>query len=288
MRRYMRGMSCGGYASGEALTNDQLRAAVPSIFATTAHESRSDRFAVVPTINVVEGLRNEGFQPFMAQQANTRIPGKADFTKHLIRFRHQSIARADGQAFEVIVVNANDGTSAYQMLPGFFRFVCANGLMVGDTFEEIKVRHTGDAVGEVIEGAYRVLEEAPRVCDQVQRFQGLPLREEEQQAFAEAAHVLRFPDHHRAPDDPKRRETAITADMLLRAVRREDASGDLWSTFNRVQEHTMGRTHISARGRTANGQRRRQSIRRVEGIDQNKTLNRALWTLAERMAELKA
>ncbi|PIL17698.1 hypothetical protein P775_23560 [Puniceibacterium antarcticum] len=41
MNRYMRGISNGGFATGKALTDDELRARVPSIFATEAHESRS-------------------------------------------------------------------------------------------------------------------------------------------------------------------------------------------------------------------------------------------------------
>ena len=64
--RFMRGMSAGNRITGrgEALSDEQLRAAVPSIFATDAHESRSARFAPVPTITVLDGLRAEGFEPF--------------------------------------------------------------------------------------------------------------------------------------------------------------------------------------------------------------------------------
>lgn len=284
--RYMRGMSNGGHISrrNEPITDDELRALVPSIFATEAHESRSGRFAVIPTIDVLNGLRKEGFDPFFAQQANTRVPGKGDFTKHMLRLRHQSLANDEGQAFEIILVNANDGTSAYQMIPGFFRFVCANGLMTGDTFNEVKVRHTGDAVGEVIDGAYTVLNEAPRVCDQVAQFKGLRLADGERDAFAEAAHMLRFPS---AYDEEAPKPSIITAQALLSPRRRDDAGADLWSTLNVVQENVI---RGGQRGlvRDANGCRRRASTREVKGIDQNKALNRALWTLAERMTELKA
>ena len=51
MQRYMKGMSNGGMirARGtDPLTNEELMAAVPSIFATEAHESRSERFARTP------------------------------------------------------------------------------------------------------------------------------------------------------------------------------------------------------------------------------------------------
>lgn len=285
--RYMRGMSNGGALhsrNGEPLANEQLAAVVPSIFATSAHESRSDRFAPIPTINVLNGLRNEGFDPFMAQQARTRIEGKEEFTKHMIRLRHRSLTRADGEAFEIILVNANDGTSSYQMIPGFFRFVCAKGLMVGDTFNEVKVRHSGDAINQVIEGAYTVLEEAPRITSQVDEFKGLRLAEHEQQAFAEAAHVLRFPKAH---EDQSETQAPITAERLLAPRRRDDLGGNLWTTLNVVQENVI-RGGQSGRVRGSNGRMRRASSREVKGIDQNKALNRALWTLAERMQELKA
>ncbi|KPC54864.1 Uncharacterized protein AC509_5289 [Pseudomonas amygdali pv. morsprunorum] len=58
--------------------------------------------------------------------------------------------------------------------------------------------------------------------------------------------------------------------------RREDRSGDLWTTFNRVQENTIigGLT-----GRNKQG--RRTTTRAVNGIDQDVKLNRALWVLAQ-------
>jgi len=57
----------------------------------------------------------------------------------------------------------------------------------------------------------------------------------------------------------------------------------VWTTFNRIQENVVrGGLH----GRSANG--RRMSTREVTAIDGNVKLNRALWTLAERMAEIKA
>lgn len=180
--RYTRAIQPGSriVARDEPLTNDMLRAAVPSIFATEAHESRSARFAPVPTVSVLDGLRAEGFEPFSAVQARTRVEGKAEFTKHMVRLRHRSLTNTAGDSFEIVLVNANDGTSAYQMIPGFFRFICENGLMTGETFGEVKVRHSGNAIGEVIEGAYHVLQDAPCVAEQVKEWKGTRLREAEQ------------------------------------------------------------------------------------------------------------
>jgi len=282
--RYTRAIQPGSriVARDEPLTNDTLRAAVPSIFATEAHESRSARFAPVPTVTVLDGLRAEGFEPFSAVQARTRVEGKAEFTKHMVRLRHRSVTNTAGDSFEIVLVNANDGTSAYQMIPGFFRFVCENGLMTGETFGEVKVRHSGNAIGEVIEGAYHVLQDAPRVVEQVTEWKGTRLREAEQKALAEAAHVLRFPkagDEGAAP-------APIDAAALLRPRRSADRATDLWTTMNVVQENVVkgGQTGLVRNGE---GRLQRRTTREVAGIDQSRSLNRALWLLTERMAVLK-
>jgi hypothetical protein len=274
---------------GNILTDDQLRAAALMRIGSEDGGGRGARFAPVATIDVLNGLRREGFDPVYAGQARTRDQSRREFTKHMVRLRHRGEAgqtfMVGGSHFEIVLINANDGTSAYHMLPGVFRLVCLNGLMVGDTYDEVKVRHTGDAVGEVIEGAYRVLGEAPRVAGQVDTFRALSLNRDEQQVFAEAAHMLRFPDHHTAESEA-RRETAITAGQLLRPRRADDRAADLWTTFNVTQENVI-RGGLSNWGRDANNRRRRQTMREVNGIDQNRGLNRALWTLTERMAELK-
>lgn len=284
--RFTRGIAPGSRifaADGEPLSNDMLRAAVPSIFATQAHESRSARFAPVPTVTVLDGLRAEGFEPFSAVQARTRVEGKAEFTKHMVRLRHRSLTNTTGDSFEIVLVNANDGTSAYQMIPGFFRFVCENGLMTGETFSEVKVRHSGNAIGEVIEGAYRVLEDAPLVAEQVASWKAITLQDGERQALAESAHILRFPKADQDGEAP----APVQPEALLRPRRSADRATDLWTAFNVVQENTL-KGGLTGRVRNAEGRLQRRTTREVAGIDQNRSLNRALWLLTQRMAELKS
>ena len=284
--RFTRGIAPGSRifaADGEPLSNDMLRAAVPSIFATEAHESRSARFAPVPTVTVLDGLRAEGFEPFSAVQARTRVEGKAEFTKHMVRLRHRSLTNTTGVSVEIVLVNANDGTSAYQMIPGFFRFVCENGLMTGETFSEVKVRHSGKAIGEVIEGAYRVLEDAPLVAEQVASWKAITLQDGERLALAESAHILRFPKADQDGEAP----APVQPEALLRPRRSADRATDLWTAFNVVQENTL-KGGLTGRVRNAEGRLQRRTTREVAGIDQNRSLNRALWLLTQRMAELKS
>ncbi|MGP4920695.1 MULTISPECIES: DUF932 domain-containing protein [Pseudomonas] len=262
--------------SHEPLTNDQIRTVAPSIFADEAHESRSSRYVYIPTITVLDKLREEGFQPFMVCQTRVRDQDKKDHTKHMIRLRHASRIM-DKEANEIILLNSHDGTSSYQMIPGVFRFVCANGLVVGESMGDQKVRHSGshDVVSDVIEGAYEVLDQFERVDGQRDAMRSQILRPYEQMALAEAALSYRY-DETKGP-------APITAAQLLTPQRIEDRSDDLWTTFNRVQENV-----IKGGLRGKNKANRRTTTRAVNGIDQDVKLNRALWVLAEALRKQQA
>ena len=282
-----------GFARNTALTDAELRRVAPSLFATEAHHSRSERFTPVPTIDIVRGLQREGFEVFSAMQAKTRDASKRDFTKHMVRLRNTSLRpMANGDTFEIVLVNGNDGSSAYRMMPGFFRLVCANGLIVGETLSETRVRHSGNAMADVIEGAYTVLEDAPKVADRVDMMRSLSLTRDEALAFATAAHQLRFPAASLDRADEAFAPAPVEPIRLLTARRIEDANerSNLWGVFNVVQENVIKggqKGWVERQDGNGRAQIRRASTRAVAGIDGNRDLNRALWTLAEEMAKLK-
>jgi hypothetical protein len=120
------------FDTGRPMTEDELRRAAPSIFAMTAHASRSERFAPIPTIEVLRGLQKEGFHPVGARQAVARTDDRRDYTKHMIRLRRFDNVEAykvGDTVCEIILKNANDGTSAYDLLAGLFRIACLNSLV---------------------------------------------------------------------------------------------------------------------------------------------------------------
>ena len=143
--------------SASPLTDDQIRAVDPSIFADAPHESSSHRYSYIPTVAVLDELRKEGFQPFMVTQTRVRNEDQRDLTKHMIRLRHAGQINHCGEANKIILLNSRDGTSSYQLLAGMFRFVCSNGLVCGDTVADVRVHHKGGVTAQVVEGAYRVL-----------------------------------------------------------------------------------------------------------------------------------
>src|SRR5690606_1109886 len=256
------------------LSDEQIRAVAPSIFAQAPHGSRSDRYSYIPTATVLQELRGEGFQPFMVCQTRVRQEGRRDFTKHMIRLRHASQINGR-EANEIILLTSHDGTSSYQMLAGMFRFVCSNGLVCGDTVADVRVPHKGDVSGHVIEGTYEVLRGFDRVKESRDAMRAITLDDGEAEVFARAALALKYD-----PTDDK--PAPVTESQILMPRRFDDRRPDLWSVFNRAQENL---TKGGLRGRSANG--RRQQTRAVQGIDSDVRLNRSLWLLADGLRQLK-
>lgn len=273
---YAKASNQSSYRSDYPLTDDQIARVAPSIFATEPHESRGPRYSYIPTSQVLDGLRQEGFQPFEVRQTRCRDLSKRDFTKHMIRLRHpDAIPAAAGQEVpEIVLLNSHDGTSSYQLLAGFFRMVCSNGMIAGDVCNDIRIRHTGgNVVNDVIEGSFRVLDNIEAISERVETYKATQIALPEQLAFAQAAQQLRW-DEGEAP--------ITDVSQIIQPRRWEDRKNDLWSVFNRAQENLV---KGGLRGRSASG--RRTSTREVGGVTENVKLNRALWTLADQLARIK-
>ena len=282
------------FMSLQALTKEDLFRKAPSIFAQEPWEKMSEKYRFFPTIDVVDGLMKNGFVPFSARQSNTRIEGKENFTRHVIRFRHSDMMKSfdthitgehrflksGPEIPEIILMNSHDGTSSYKLMLGIFRLVCANGLIVksGDV-REVSVRHSGreSLIDDVIEGSYEIIDEAPVVMNQIEEWKSTVASIGQQQAFANAALELRGTSLDVSP-------------ISLLSSRRSDDSCDLngkrdiWKTMNVVQENLI---RGGVQGRRSNGDRQR--LRSVKSVDVDTKLNRALWVLTDHFnAQVKA
>lgn len=278
----------------QTLTNEQIARTAPSVFATEPWHKVSGKYAFIPTIQIVEALRNEGFMPVKVSQSKTRIVGKADFTKHMLRFRREqdmiarpSIVNGNAHHFyaegdqpeipEIVLVNSHDASSGYQLSAGIYRQVCSNGLMVKSAnFEDITVRHVGDIKSAVIEGSCRIIEEMPRVMGAIDGFKSVKLDANQALAYANAALALRY-----SGDDNGNIQAPIQAAQLLQARRTDDAAPTLWNVFNVVQENFV-KGGLRATGATG----KRYRAKGITSVTEDVRLNRALWMLTEQMGKL--
>ncbi len=259
------------------LPDEQLRVLAPSIFAAQAMPSVSSRYAFVPTSQLVSRLRDAGWAPVSAVQQRVKLDERRGFQKHLIRFQRRDVVPVKGEYTpELCLINSHDRSSAYQLHTGLYRFICANGMFVGDgnAFERVSIRHAGFTPDEVIDASFRILDQVPAITASVESFRARRLTDAESRAFAAAALRLRYSDAQTAPIGPEK---------LLEARRYEDAGNDLWRILNRVSEHLLREGLKDHSRRRVNGKRFPRT-RAITGLDRNVKLNKELWSLAQRVA----
>jgi hypothetical protein len=269
---------------GTALSFQEMAHAAPAIFADSPHSSRSERFVHIPTKELLGAMADNGFLPVSVTVGGSKDAEKRNFTKHMLRFRQadsltKELDKLGAVVPEIVLLNAHDGTSSYQLHAGLFRLVCLNGLIVAaGNFATVKVGHRGNALDKVIEGSYSVLENAKETMPRAEAMAAIELSHGEQVAFANAALPLRF--------DMSDTSKQFDATRLLRARRMADSKSDLWTTFNKVQESLI-RGGFDYRAENANGRMEYRTARAVNNVSDDIRLNKSLWQLAESMASLK-
>jgi len=284
------------------LGTDQLER-ISSLWAMTPSENVSGKYRQVRTMDVVKIFMDENWLPVMAQEQLVRVPGREGFQRHMIRFRQQ-FPQAIGDVFpEIVMRNAHDGTTAYQLMAGLFRLACLNGLVVSEaSFGAIRIKHVGFDPQEVIEATRHFSGELPKVTGRIKEYQKIPLSIEERKVFAESALLVKFAGMKEGEDEKAvdnyggvfRSDGNIiqigtrqfNVKGLLTPRRSEDEAPTLWNTFNIVQEKmTQGNRFEVNPGKYARHSTKK--VRAIKSIDEGIRVNRGLWHLMSEMAKLK-
>jgi hypothetical protein len=259
----------------ETVINDLSR--FRSVSQTHASERVSDRYTFIPTTKTLEVFADHGWFPVAIHEAGTRIPENKGFQKHAIRLtnqRYNDEMLVGSTVPQILLTNSHSGTAAFELLFALFEKVCSNGLVVAKgEAEKVRVMHKGYTDDKIADAINKILVDAPKTLALTDEFKQTILTEEERRLYAKAAIELRF-------DGDK---YAVEPRDLLQTWRSEEKAPTLWNTFNVVQEKVI---RGGVRQRRQDGSRIRS--KEVKNITENIKLNKALWTLTEEMAKLKA
>lgn len=250
-----------------AIPAEHLEARVPAAFATHPYGDVSTQYKFISTAQLVGALIEAGFEPVSARQTRSRIPGRMNYAKHMIRFQSTRAAIEVGDAVpEIVLINAHDATSPYQVRAGLYRGLCSNGLIarIGD-FGFINVPHRGNIIANVVEAAMTIMRGFDEIVDVVEQMRQTILSAAAQREFAGAAAGMRYQDRP-IPYDTR---------LLLEARRSADAGDDVWRVYNVVQENLI---RGAIQGKTASG--RATKTRSINAIREDVRINTELWQLA--------
>ena len=261
----------------QPLTNKELFKQAPSIFAETAIEGLSDRYAFVPTYKVLDTFREAGYYPILAGESKVRNPDNYGYQKHFIQFRSlDNLLRPDAteEYADAILVNDHSGKSSFKVNLSYLRVVCQNMLIVpSHTFVSTSIVHSGFQDNKIQDAIEEVTSFMPQMEEEIKRFKALDLSSIEQYSLAKAAVDLRF--------DTKKHQ--INPRELLKIQREEDNDSSLWTVFNRIQEAVI-RGGVKGKN-TETG--RNFTSKPINAIDANLSLNKELWSTVKMMADFK-
>ncbi len=256
--------------TGSPLGLEAIRQVAPAVFASGAHDSRGPRYAYVPTIKPLETLLDNGWGVYEASQQRSRAADRDPYTKHMLRLRKLGDfdvqARAGDGVPEVIMINAHDGTAAYHLFAGYFKFVCSNGLMVGNVMGGFKVRHTigpQTSLEVLAAGERTVTEKFPAMLEHIEAMKATQCVIENAQRMADKALRLRYGQV--VPPFPR--------DDLLNCRREEDKDPTVWNMLNRIQENILNGGWNTRSTMFA----RQSAVRPVERVTAVAGINAGLW-----------
>lgn len=259
------------------LTNEQLRAAAPSIFSETPIEGVSEKYAFVPTYSVLDTFKNAGYYPIMAGESRVRNHENKGYQKHIIQFRsldHLLRPSTNEEYADIVLTNSHNRTSSFSVDLAIFRLVCANMLVVpSQTFSHHSIIHAGFNFEKVHTAIEEVTSHMPRIQDKIETFKAIELSVAEQNSLAKAALDIRFDKEVHSVDFKE----------FLQIQRQEDESPTLWNVFNRVQEAIIrggikGSNKVTGKTFTS---------KPITAIDANIKINKELFCVVQMMADLK-
>ena len=261
--------------SKSTLSLDQIATFAPAVISNTSSPKVKENYKHYNTAELVEVMEQEGFYPVSASQVKVRKNAelRKQFAKHAIVFRDSKVNQDTGCAAQIVIVNSHDGSTSYRIYFGLYRFVCANGLMVGSEFASQRICHKGDknTITEIIDISRKFVENASNVNAQIEKWNTIELPHEKQVEFAQKAMDEKW-------GDSKAKENYKPEDFLEAHNVEDTDNNSLWSVFNKVQENMM---KGNVQGQNDKG--RRVRTRPVRNINKNINMNKFLWNLAEEL-----
>lgn len=238
-------------------------------------EETSKRYSFIPTTNVIEALGQEGWVPVKALSSKP-VTKDPLFVKHAVEFEHPDIsALTNDERFRITVYNSHDGSSSFRFYTGLLRIVCSNGLTTGKSFNTFNVRHIGYTADKVKDALYHTLQQAPKLAAVVDAMKSLKLNSDD-----------RYHLYDKVTQGLQLNLWANDTSKLEQARRYEDRSNDLWTVFNRVQEHII-RGGLLGTSINKDGFASPRRLKAVKSVQRQLEVNRMLWDIAESTLNMK-
>ena len=273
-------------AKHQALNDNEIKHLCPVAFKSTMTNSEieklglSKHYSFVPTMNVVNDLRELGYEVTDAVQVKARKKSTNGYQKHMITFEHPNYKVEGTEEYpQILLTNSHDGGNAFSLSAGIFRLVCSNGLVIKtEDYGSARLVHKGYSF-EAVQKLVKEFEETMgEVLTRITAMKKVELTKEQQIEFAKKAALLRFTAKSYNEDNIA---DVVDIDDLLNVERKEDAGNGLYEVFNRVQESIVqGKYLYASSGKVKDADTKTRKARPIKNFKQSISVNKKLSELA--------
>ena len=213
---------------------EEVKEIAPSVFTKQGAKGTSARYTHIPTDKVISDMELLGWGVVDAKEVKARK--NIGFQKHLVVFRNNDlkISRKGDTVFpQILLQNSHDGKNSFNFTAGLYRMVCENGLVVStQEFDSVSIRHMGYDFENLKEKITAMVKQLPLTIESMNKMVETELAEDNILALAEDLIKIRL-------EGTKNTYDFTTLDEVNMIQRKEDGGGDLWSSFNRIQENII-------------------------------------------------
>lgn len=236
---------------------NSLRERVPAIFTKTPSPKVSDRYSFADSEYYLQKFIDADWFIHSARQVS-----KSEYAPHQVVLRNNDIATVGDLLPQLMFTNSHNGIKKMTMDTGIYRLVCSNGLVVPTSItQSLSIKHLdlGDSTTDTIVNSF--YEKVPIIMNSIDRMRNKILTNDEIDNFTYNALQIRFTN-----------AVGININDVVKPLRLEDNSDDLWTVFNVVQEKLI-------RGGIQLPSKRRS--RPINNFVNDNNINTKLWELAE-------
>ena len=240
----------------------------------------SEHYSFVPTINVVNDLRELGYECVAAEQVKARKKTTNGYQKHMLTFEHPDHKVEGAEEYpQLLLTNSHDGGNAFTLSAGIFRLICSNGLVIKtEDYGTARLVHKGYSFEAVQELVKDFEETMSNVISKITAMKQVQLTKDQQIEFAKQAALLRFTAKSYNEDNIS---DVVDIDGLLNVERKEDAGNGLYEVFNRVQESLVqGKYLYASSGKVKDADTKTRKARPIKNFKQSISVNQKLSELA--------
>jgi hypothetical protein len=247
------------------------------ILATQAGSTVKDSYKFQSSEKLLEFFGQQGFTVASTSIKKCRKIERRGFQTHLLKLDHEALKIDDSNKLQVLVKNSHDGSTSLEISLGIYRFVCANGLVVGKAYDSHRIPHRGQDFYERLQVTLRqVIADAPKIITLIKTMQSTILSTEQIAEIKEKMVEARLSEVDNV--------VAIDDRVIFNAKRSEDQATDLYTVYNRFQEVLVkGGLKYRKEVANANGERvaKNSTTKQIKSIDGLLDLNKRLFDIAE-------